>query len=117
MDNKDLRVVAMAEKCRSILSKADHADKQLPPSLRQDHLLWMCDKIERQAENWPDTRLHRWIGFVQAGMIANRVLDLNATKQMFDKAKIAHADSQSDDDLIDHLDPNHSFDLEIGGEG
>jgi hypothetical protein len=117
MNNKDLRIVAMAEKCRGILLKANPGGEQLPPSLRQDHLLWMCDKIEHQAENWPDTRLHRWIGFVQAALIANRLLDLETAKQMFDRAKIAHADSFADGDLVDHLDPHHSFDLEIGGEG
>ena len=117
MDNKDLRIVAMAEKCRSILLKANRIGAQLPPSLHRDHLLWMCDKIERQAEDWPDTRLHRWIGFVQAALIANGLLELSTAKQMFDNVKIAHADSFADGDLVDHLDPNHSFDLEIGGEG
>ena len=117
MDNKDLRTVAMADKCRSILRQTDQTGEELPPSLRRDHLLRMCDKIENQAETWPDTRLHRWIGFIQAALIANRLLDLATAKQMFDKAKIAHADSFADGDLVDHLDPHYDFDLEIGGEG
>jgi hypothetical protein len=34
---------------------------------------------------------------------------------MFDRAKIAYP--ETDDDLVDHLDPNSSFELDIGGLG
>ncbi len=49
-------------------------------SLQLKHLLWMCDRIETHAEGGPATKLHRWIGFVQAAMLANRMLDLDGLK-------------------------------------
>ena len=74
-------------------------------------------KIEDHAENWPITKLHRWIGFVQGGMMANRILDLAGAKSMFDQAKIAHGGSGQDQDLIDHLDLDSPFELDVGGQG
>ena len=78
----------------------------------------MCDQIEKHAEGGPATKLHRWIGFVQAAMLANRMLDLDGLKAMFDKAKAAHEGTSEDsEDLIDHLDPTSSFEFDIGGQG
>jgi len=48
-------------------------------------------------------------------MPANRMLDLNAAKGMFDQAKNAHG--AISEDLLDHLDPGSCFEFEIGGEG
>ena len=47
----------------------------------------MCKLIVEHAEDWPATKLHRWVGFVQAGMIANYMLDLDGAKAMFNKVK------------------------------
>lgn len=112
-----LIVVAMAERCRDLIQRSDETDCLLPAALQHKHLLWMCDCIEEHSEDWPPTRLHRWIGFVQCAMMANRMLDLAEAKAMFNKAKIAHAESSEDHDLVDHLDPDSSFELELGGEG
>jgi hypothetical protein len=76
--------------------------------------LWMCTKIESYAETWPATKLHRWIGFIQAAMVAHRMLDLNRAKAMFDKAKTAHAGD--DDEMSDHLDAEHEYNVKIGEE-
>ena len=46
-------------------------------------------QIEEHAEDGPATKLHRWIGFVQGAMLANRMLDLDGLKAMFDDAKAA----------------------------
>jgi hypothetical protein len=110
-------IVAMAAQCRSMIQKSEASDLGLGGALRPRHLLWMCSKIEEHAESWPATRLHRWIGFVQCGMMANRMLDLDGAKAMFDEAKSAHRGSGDDEDLIDHLDPESSFELDIGGQG
>lgn len=59
--------------------------------------------------------LHRWIGFVQCGMLAQRMIDLEGAKAMFDKSKIAHGELS--EDLVDHLDPTSSFEVDIGGQG
>jgi hypothetical protein len=115
MNNSNLLTVAMAERCRQLLLESGTGNRELPRSLQHEHLLWMCNKIEAHAEDWPPTKLHRWIGFIQGAMVAHRLLDLNRAKAMFDKAKIAHA--EEDDDMIDHLDDSHGFRLDIGGEG
>ena len=115
MDNPDLLAVAMANYCRATLFESNHLELELPPSLQPRHLMWMCDRIEQHAEDWPATKLHRWIGFVQAGMLANRVINLAGAKVMFDDAKNAYGELT--DDLIDHLNPANSFELDIGGEG
>lgn len=115
MEKASLLVVAMAEKCGVLIQESEATDAGLPQALHPRHLLWMSECIRNHAEDWPATRLHRWIGFVQCGMVANRMLDLDAAKAMFDEAHVAFG--QPSDDLIDHLDPASSFKLEIGGEG
>jgi len=117
MDKASLAIVAMAEQCRTLIRRADDTNSLLPPPLQAGHLLWMCDRIEQHAEKWPATRLHRWIGFVQCAMMANRILDLDGVKAMFARVKIAYAETDRDGDLLDHLDPDSTFELEVGGEG
>jgi hypothetical protein len=108
-------VVAIAEKYRSLILESDAPDSDFPKELRRKHLLWMCNQIEEHAEDAPATKLHRWIGFVQAALLANRTLDLDRLKTMFDEAKLAHG--QTAEDLVDHLDPTSSFEFDIGGQG
>ena len=117
MDNASLLIVAMAEQCRALMQKTTKADSDLPQALRRSHLLWMCERIQQQAEEWPVTKLHRWIGFIQAGMTANRMLNFSGAKAMFDKVRDAYGANGADEDLLDHLDPASSFELDIGGEG
>lgn len=115
MDNTGLLVVAMAEKCRSLILESDTPDLGLPKALHPKHLLWMCTQIEEHAEDGPATKLHRWIGFVQGAMLANRIVGLDELKAMFDQAQTAYAERS--EDLTDHLDPTDSFEFDIGGEG
>lgn len=116
MDNTRQLVVAMAEKCRSLLLEESNVpDGDLPEELRRTHLLWMCRMIEEHAEDGPATKLHRWIGFLQGAMLATRVLDGDTLKTMFDEAKRAHGDMG--EDLMDHLDPTSLFEIDIGGQG
>lgn len=117
MDNTSLLITAMAEQCRRLIQEWDEPAPDLPKALQPRHLVWMCNKIEEHAEDGPATKLHRWIGFVQAAMLANRILDLDGLKAMFDQAKRDHGETSEDlEDLIDHLDPTSSFEFEIGGE-
>ena len=106
---------AMIEECRSVLSEWKEPARDLPKALQPEHLERMCDRIDQHVEDWPTTRLHRWIGFIQSAMVANRMLDLDGLKRMFDKAKNAYG--AAGDDLTDHLDPQDYFELDIGGEG
>jgi len=110
-------ITAMAIKCRSLIDSSCSTESGLPDVLHPKHLLWMCSEIEKHADDWPSTRLHRWIGFIQCGMMANRMLDLAEVKRMFDEAKNAHGGTGPDSNLIDHLNPDNLFELEIGGQG
>lgn len=117
MNNNQLLMTAMAEECRARIKEcAPHSSAHdLPPSLQPRHLEWMCRAIVRCVEEWPHPRLHRWIGFIQCGMLANRMVDQRDLMNMFDQAKAAYGDSS--DDLADHLDPSSAFELDIGGQG
>jgi hypothetical protein len=117
MENTRLLIVAMAEQCRAVARESTRFERELPHALHPRHLLWMCDCITAHAEEWPITKLHRWIGFVQSGMLANRMLDLAGVKAMFDEAKRSYGGGNEDQDLLDHLDPGSSFTLDIGGQG
>lgn len=116
MDKDRVLVAAMADHCRDRIQKLEVAPSpELPTPLQPQHLQWMCANVVRHAEDWPATRLHRWIGFVQCAMIANGMLDLQEAKTMFDGLKVAYGDSG--EDLLDHLDPDSAFEVDIGGEG
>jgi hypothetical protein len=117
MGNGESLIVAMAERCRDILLESHKGVSGLPEELQPKHLLLMCRRIAEHSQDWPATRLHRWIGFVQAGMMANLLLDLDGAKAMFSKLKTAFAEVDEDQDLIDHLDPDSSFRFDLGGEG
>jgi hypothetical protein len=115
MDTASLLIKAMAEECRGLILRWNKPDLDLPEALQPKHLESMCDRIEKHAEDWPAARLHRWIGFVQCAMMANRMLDLDGIKAMFDKVKNAYG--EANEDLRDHLDPKDYFEFDIGGEG
>ena len=117
MDNAGLLVVAMAQRCREPMEQSQPGAVNLPPALHPHHLFWMCEHIEHHAEDWPTTKLHRWIGFVQCGMMANGMLHFHGAKAMFDDVNNAYGEGDGDDDLIDHLNPGSSFKMDIGGEG
>jgi hypothetical protein len=115
-DSRDL-VAAMAAKCRDVIRGSNEQEMSLPKALHPKHLLWMCDQIQKHAQTSPVTKLHRWIGFVQAAILANRMLDLEQIRAMFDEVKKSHRVSGDDRDLVDHLDVDSSFKLDLGGQG
>lgn len=117
MANNDLLIKGMARRCRELLQASLPVDSSLPAPLQSRHLLGMCDRIEEHAEDWPETRLHRWIGFVQCGLMANELLELSEAKTMFDSIKNRFGATLEDQDLADHLDPDSSFHMELGGQG
>jgi hypothetical protein len=117
MQDPSASIAAMAEKCRALIEGHKITEKALPRALLPKHLRWMCDRIEKHAADWPDTKLHRWIGFIQCAMIANGILDLAGTKRMFDSVKNEYLLTSKDQDLTDHLDPDSSFEIDVGGQG
>jgi len=116
MNNKRLLAQSMARECLTTLRTSDENEWTLPRPLHLKHLLWMCEAINEHSNHWPIAKLHRWIGFVQAGLLANRMLTLKQLKLMFDKSKAKYGIPDEDDDLIDHLDPTNAFELDIGGQ-
>lgn len=114
MENTNL-MREMIERCRTIIQDQSEPKSDLPEPLQPRHLLWMCDRMTQNLAEWPATRLHRWIGFIQCALIANRYIDLGEAKTMFERAK--NAFGEPGQDLLDHLNPDHSFEFEIGGQG
>jgi len=108
-------ILAMAERCREIITESTSPAIRLPPSLNRSHLEWMCQQIIEHADEWPETKAHRWIGFLQGALIANEIINLDAAKRLFDQAKIEYA--EPDPDLLDHLNPASLFEIELGGQG
>lgn len=115
MRNANL-TTAMAQKCAEMIR--EHAVSGIMPKpLQPAHLLWMCQQIEKHAADWSAAHLHRWIGFIQAGILANGKIDLDELKSMFDEAKRDYGAPEDDSDLLDHLDANSFFKIELGGQG
>ncbi len=117
MEQSKLLVAAMAEQCRQLITDAKSEPVDIPEGLQPRHLLAMCERIQEHADDWPATKLHRWIGFVHGAMLANRLLDIQRAKAIFEAAKAKHGVIPGDQDLIDHLDPASSFRMELGGQG
>ncbi|MEZ6124243.1 MAG: hypothetical protein R3C49_13865 [Planctomycetaceae bacterium] len=119
MDDQTLIITALAEECCVLLKARQPSNSTLPTTLQPEHLLWMSKQIISHADDWPLTKLHRWIGYVQCGMVGNRMLDFDGARAMFMKVRDAFQGVDIDPDLIDHLDhldPDNPFRLEIGGE-
>ncbi len=115
MDRNELLIREMAGQCRQLVQGSNPVDPRTPLPLHKQHLLWMCSEVDHHAADWSAAKLNRWIGFIQCALLANGVLDLEGLKTMFNHAKQAHG--VRSDDLLDHLNPDCSFEFEIGGEG
>jgi hypothetical protein len=113
-DNDRSLIEAMAKQCRRVIQASEGRPSSLPEQLRGRHLLWMCDQIESRAHEDDLARLNRWVGFVQAGLLANDMLSLEELRELFNEANDQHSDVA---DLLDHLDPTSSFGFDIGGQG
>lgn len=100
-------VVAMARQYKRIISTAHFSRVEIPKALRVRHLSWMVDRVIEHSEDWPETRLHRWIGFIQSGMMANATLGLDVARDIFTTA--SNTVETCNDNLIDHLDFENTY--------
>ena len=61
----------------------DHTDND-EKALHPEHLLWMCQEMgKRMAMNnssYPMDKASRWLGYVQAGLIASRFTTIKAER-------------------------------------
>jgi hypothetical protein len=44
------------------------------------HLGWMCDQVISHEKDWSCTRLHRWVGFIQAGFMVHGIITLDTER-------------------------------------
>jgi len=117
MNDSRTLLATMAAKCRDVIRGSNEEASDLPLALHPQHILWMCDQIESNPQEWPVAKLHRWIGFIQAAILANRMLDIEQIREMFDTVAKTHGATTGEQDLIDHLDVENSFQLDVGGQG
>ena len=116
MEKSRLLVESMAERCTAAILKSNMCNWELPYALQLKHLLWMCDEVAHRATDWPENKLHRWIGFIQGGPLANNILNLDEVKVMFVEVKEYYASLEVDPDFGDHLDPDETSTINIGNE-
>ena len=77
----------------------------------------MCETICECIDEWPLAKLHRWLGYLQAGLIANGIVDEVRARRVSVELHSDLGTVVEDSDLADHLDPAHPFCMDIGGEG
>jgi len=91
---------------------------QAPLEVQPKNLLRMCHRIEEKAveDEWPDTKLHRWIGHLHGCMLTLGIVDIDRLKEIMSQAKKVFGEKE-DEELKDHCNPDNFFSLDIGGEG
>lgn len=80
-----------------------------------EHVSWMLDQVQKNFDEWPLTKLGRWVGIALACVVANGYIALKEVQKIVNDAKVAHGE-RVDEDLERHQDPDDPFQLEIGGE-
>jgi hypothetical protein len=45
------------------------------------HLIWMCQQVDANFDQWSSTRMHRWLGFIQGVMVAFQWTNLEHVKR------------------------------------
>ncbi len=116
MDDAFQSVTALADECQEFIRRNASPGADPPELIDINHLSWMLDQICLHAQDWPPTKLYLWIGFVQCGLIANGLLKPKTARAMFGQSWTGYSVDSIDQDLIDHLDHESSFSLDIGGE-
>lgn len=46
------------------------------------HLAWMCEEIIANADKWPVTKLHRWLGFIQGCFVVYGISSIEEEKDL-----------------------------------
>lgn len=82
------------------------------------NLLRMTERIRDRAGEWPTTKIHRHLGFVWGVMAALNVCGIKRIRKIMQDAKARSGFPEgTDEDLRDHNNPDHSYEIELGGEG
>ena len=67
----------LAERYKIILEEAVKNYPTKPAELSCLHLVWMCQEIMNNYEEWPDHKSNRWIGYIQGVLTALQVVSVN----------------------------------------
>jgi hypothetical protein len=121
MERSNLLAVEIADRLAIRLNQyvetfgEEHCEKDFDKYTSPLWLLWMCERIGKHYEDWPVTKLHRWVGYIQGVMVANGMSSVDLEKQTVQDARIWFPE-EIDQELDDHNNPDIKFRLDIGGE-
>lgn len=93
-------------------------DLEVEKVVHPDRLLTMIEKLIHKAEQdeWPDTKLHRWLGWIMGCMACHNIAGIEKLEQIVTSSKMCFGE-KADEELEAHHNPDSSFRLDIGGEG
>lgn len=56
------------------------------------HLLGMCEQVVANAETWPATKAHRWVGYIQGVLVALGLTTVDHQKSIVTRLREANED-------------------------
>lgn len=59
-------------------TRSDSAE--FPEGTGPEHLLWMCEQIISNQDVWPESKLHRWAGYIQGCLVCHGFSTLEGEK-------------------------------------
>ena len=75
--NTQMASFHLAERYKILLEEAIKNYPTKPNELSQSHLIWMCQEIMLNYEEWPDDKSNRWIGYIQGVLTALQVVSVD----------------------------------------
>jgi len=75
--NTQMASFHLAERYKIILEEAVKNYPTKPNELSQSYLIWMCQEIMDNYEEWSDHKSNRWIGYIQGVLTALQVISVN----------------------------------------
>lgn len=112
MVQKRMLAIETAGQCKQLLDR--YVESSGPADEAVRCAIALCKHIESRAGTWPDTRLHRALGFVQGVLVARGLSSYDDQMAMIDGVKVAFPESR-DEELEDHRNPKSPFRLDLGG--
>jgi cytochrome c553 len=119
--NPTLLAIEVAERLESRIQEWQAAfgiELDVDPDTHPDHLLKMLERLKRKADedSWPDTKLHRWLGWVMGCMACHGIAGHSSLQQIVGESK-KYFSEKPDEELENHHNPDSPFRFDIGGEG
>ena len=120
MANPTLLAIQIAEELEGqikLWQETFNIELDVDDSTHPDRLLEMLEKLvhKAQEDEWPDTKLHRWLGWVMGCMVCHNIAGYERLREIVAHAKL-HFGEKDDAELTEHHDPDSSFRLDLGGE-